>query len=125
METTPILLDTSVNIDFLRRKNKSKSIFFKLIPEYEFHISVITIFEIKIGVRTRQQHRDYDILMENIEVLPVDQICIDHAASIYNSSRQKNALIEFADLLIAATALSNSLALATLNKKHFQRIHME
>lgn len=40
----------------------------------------------------------------------------------YKALKPKNALIELADLLIGATAISNSVPLATLNKKHFERI---
>ncbi|MCI0612120.1 type II toxin-antitoxin system VapC family toxin [bacterium] len=122
MEATTILLDTSIVIDFFRKREKSKSILFQLTGQYRFSISVITAFEIKIGIQTPVQQNDYDTLVQNLEVLPIDHACIDEAAAIYKELKPKNALIELADLLIGATAVSNTLPLATLNRKHFERI---
>lgn len=68
------------------------------------------------------QQSDYDTLAQNLEILPIDHACIDEAAAIYKGLKPKNALIELADLLIGATAVSNTLPLATLNRKHFERI---
>jgi tRNA(fMet)-specific endonuclease VapC len=122
METSPILLDSSILIDFFRKKKKSKSVLFNLIAGHDFYISVITDFEIKIGITTEPHQQDYDILIQNINYLPIDLPCIEKAVELHQYLRENNALIELADLLIAATAMSNSLPLATLNQKHFQRI---
>jgi tRNA(fMet)-specific endonuclease VapC len=43
-------------------------------------------------------------------------------AAIYGQLHQRGQLIGDADLLIAATALENDMALATNNVNHFQRI---
>jgi predicted nucleic acid-binding protein len=122
MDASTILLDTSIVIDFFRKSDKSKSILLQLGDQYRFSISAITAFEIKIGIQTSAHQNDYEILTKNIEILPVDDLCIDEAVLIYKSLKSKNALIELADLLIGATAISNSLPLATLNQKHFGRI---
>lgn len=122
MDATTILLDTSVLIDFFRKRDKSKSVLFQLTDKCHFSISVITAFKVKIGIQTQTQQNDYDILIKNIEILSVDHACIAEAVTLYKALKQKNALIELADLLIGATALSNSLPLATLNRKHFERI---
>lgn len=44
------------------------------------------------------------------------------ASEIYLDLRAKNKLIEFRDILIAATALQHTMPLATLNRKHFERV---
>jgi predicted nucleic acid-binding protein len=41
---------------------------------------------------------------------------------VYANLKKKNQLIDLADQLIGATAKSHRLPIATLNKKHFQRI---
>jgi len=51
MDAATILLDTSILIDFFRKRDKSKSILFQLAGQYRFSISVITAFEIKIGIK--------------------------------------------------------------------------
>ena len=122
MDAKPILLDSSILIDYFRKENKSKSILYKLSNEYHFCLSTITIFEIKIGIKTEKQWNDYHILTRNCEILSIDELCIDEAVHIYNNLKRQNNLIELADLLIAATAISNSLPLSTLNIKHFKNI---
>jgi tRNA(fMet)-specific endonuclease VapC len=119
MATKTALLDSSMLIDCFRKKNKSKSILYILSANYRFCISSITVFEIKIGLKTERQNRDYNILMENIEIFPVDDFCIVEAVKIYKHLKEKNNLVELADLLIGATAISNSLPLASLNEKQF------
>jgi len=52
----------------------------------------------------------------------IDEFCIDEAVKIYHNLKEQNRLIELADLLIAATAITNSLSLATLNTRHFENI---
>jgi hypothetical protein len=44
------------------------------------------------------------------------------AAQIYHQFKKQNKLIEFRDIFIAATCITNQLPLITLNKKHFSRI---
>lgn len=122
MAAETILIDTSVLIDFFRKREKSKSVLVQLSNQYRFCISAITAFEVKIGIQTQVQQMDYEVLVQNIEILPIDDLCIDAAVAIYKSLKPQNALIELADLLIGATAISNSLSLATLNRKHFERI---
>ncbi|MBN1997821.1 type II toxin-antitoxin system VapC family toxin [candidate division KSB1 bacterium] len=122
MDTKTILLDSSILIDYFRKANKSKSVLYKLSEKYHFCLSTITVFEIKIGIKTEKQWNDYHILTRNLEILSIDESCIDETVNIYNALKKQNNLIELADLLIAATAISNSLPLATLNIKHFENI---
>ena len=70
MDAATILLDTSILIDYFRKREKSKSILFQLAEQYRFSISVITAFEIKIGIQTPVQQSDYDTLAQNLEILP-------------------------------------------------------
>lgn len=73
-------------------------------------------------MKNERQWNDYKILTKNIEILPIDDICIDKAIKVYHDLKERNKLIELSDLLIAATGLSNFLPLATLNLKHFENI---
>lgn len=122
MAAETILIDTSILIDFFRKREKSKSVLVRLSNHYRFCISAVTAFEIKIGIQTQAQQSDYELLTQNIDILPIDDSCIDAAVTIYKSLKPQNALIELADLLIGATAISNSLSLGTLDRKHFERI---
>ncbi len=117
-----ILLDSSVLIDLFRKKKKENSYFYKNLFEFEdFAISTITHYEIGIG--NSSTFPDYwKTLTDNLSVLPLDKKCAEVAIDIYLELKRKSKLIDLADILIASTAISNSVPLATLNKKHFTRI---
>lgn len=44
------------------------------------------------------------------------------ASKIYRNLRTKNKIIEFRDILIASSAIIYKIPIATINKKHFERI---
>jgi len=122
METRTILLDSSIIIEYFRKENKSKSVLFHLSDKYHFCLSTITVFEIKIGLKSERQWNDYRILTRDIDILAIDNQCIDEAVKLYQILKEQNKLVELSDLLIAATAISYSLPLVTLNRKHFEYI---
>jgi len=117
-----ILLDSSVLIELFRKKDKGKTLFYNLSKSNtELAISTISYYEIGIG--NRKAHEKYwDNLCEHLIILPFDKNCADKAISIYLGLLKSNKIIDFADILIGATALSYDIPLATLNIKHFNRI---
>ncbi|MEX0982948.1 MAG: type II toxin-antitoxin system VapC family toxin [Bacteroidales bacterium] len=117
-----ILLDSSVLIDLFRKKNKDKTLFYKLSKSYkDFAISSITYYEIGIG--NRDSHFDYwNNLADQLTVIPFDKLCSISAIEIYLDLLKNNKIIDIADILIGATALTHNIPIATLNNKHFERI---
>ncbi len=122
MDTGLVLLDSSILIDYFRKGDKTKSVLYKISEKYYFCLSAITVFEIKIGIKTDKQLNDYNTLIKNMQVMDIDEKCIDIAVNIYKNLKIKNSIIELADLLIAATAISNTIPLVTFNRKHFQNV---
>ena len=117
-----ICLDTSVLIDYFRKKNKEQSYFYHLLNQYtRFTITSVTEFEIRCGIKKEQEEIWKDLLTE-IEVLPFDSLASQLAADIDQALKRKRKQIAIADLFIAATAIRHNTSLATLNKKHFSRI---
>lgn len=117
-----VLADTSILIDLFRKSEKANSKFVQLaLKGYEFQISAITEYEVYSGATTVQLPF-WDDLLQKIKVLSFDKDVVKMAVSINNRLKQKRKQIDLADLFIAATALANNLAFATLNKKHFERI---
>ncbi len=117
-----ILLDSSILIELFRKQDKSKTLFYKLSQTSdELCISSITHYEIGIG--NRKSHSEYwDSLCENLRILPFDKACSNSAISIYLELLKANKMIDLADILIGATAVTYSIPIATLNVKHFDRI---
>ena len=119
-----ILADTSILIDLFRKSKKVNSKFVQLAMEgYEFQISAITAYEVYSGA-TIGQLPFWDDLLEKIIVLPFDKDVVKQAVIINRILKQKRKQIELADLFIAATAVNHDLSLATLNRKHFERIDL-
>ena len=114
-----ILLDTSVFIDHFRKTNKQNSIYFKLnVEKYDFKLSVISKYEILFGAPSNQISIWHELL-SGMEILPLDNMCIDFSLLINHQLKKSRNQIAMADLFIAATAMTYDLPLATLNLKHF------
>jgi tRNA(fMet)-specific endonuclease VapC len=122
MESRIICLDTSVLIDFFRKTNKENSYFYQLSAVYEsFAVSVITEYEILTGSSPIQQ-QFWTTFFDKVTILPFLSETSKNAVEIYKALKIKSSLIEVPDILIAATAISKKLPLATINVKHFERI---
>ena len=117
-----ILLDTSILIDYFRKTRKEKTFFVELSEQYDFFaISVVTKFEIYIG--SNELQKDFwDKVFEEFTILPLSEECSDTAVEIQQKLKKLGEPIDFADLLIAATAKYHNLPVATMNIKHFKRI---
>jgi len=122
MENNIICLDTSILIDYYRKKDKSQSLFFKLTELYTiFAVSAITKYELYLG-NSPEQNIFWDDFFSRVIVLPFDSEAVKYSVNIYKQLKQENKLIQMPDIMIAGTAIKNSMSLATLNRKHFERI---
>jgi tRNA(fMet)-specific endonuclease VapC len=122
MEVTKVLVDTSILIDYYRKTNKDRTEWMRLAEQkFKFATSVIAKYEIYSGA-TDLQLELWDSIFADIEVIPVTEYSEDEAVCINAKLKQARKQIAFPDLLIAATAVSNKMPLATLNKRHFERI---
>ncbi len=75
MEHQRVLIDTCVLIDYLRKQQKEKTVFYSLASKYVCLISSITQFELLIGT-TDKNKKFIDKLMSQLIVLPLDSICV-------------------------------------------------
>ena len=123
MEGGGMVIDTGLFIEFLRAKNKTKTILYNLPEEAEFFISSVTLYELIMGATTKEKMSDIEILTGDLVVLPFDHLVSVKAAEIYHKLRKSNKMIEFRDIFIAATCIVNGLAIKMLNKKHFERVN--
>lgn len=122
METSGMVVDTSIFIEFLRAKDKSKTTLFQIPEDREIFISSVTLYELYIGANTPEKINDIKILTEDLPVLDFNGDTAIKAAEVYHQLRRENKIIEFRDIFIAATCLSNRSSVKTLNKKHYDRI---
>lgn len=114
-----ISLDTSIIIDFLRRKDKEKSLFYKLTEE-KLSISIITHTELFGGKsiwENEETRLALDEVLEGLKILPLTEEISERAG--YIRAHEEKTLF---DSIIAATALHYDLELATFNRKDFENI---
>ncbi|GGH65199.1 putative nucleic acid-binding protein [Filimonas zeae] len=117
-----ILADTSVLIDLFRKTNKENSLLVSLVRlGYSYSISAITEYEIYVGAGLGQL--DYwNTFLQKTSVLAFDSEVAKVASELNKQLKKKRKLIDAADLFIASTAIKYRLPLATLNRRHFERI---
>ena len=119
MDDRRVLIDTSVFIEYFRKKRKDATLFYKLSINYKLYTSSICYFEYKLG---SVDEAFEEILFSNITILSFTNKEAEIASHIFKELKSKNKIIEFRDIFIASTAISNHMQLATLNFSHFERI---
>ena len=105
-----ILLDTDVVIEMLRKRRYEAGA-----------ISIITLIEVLRGLRAEKRKKVKELLEESFDVLNIDNQVIETYCSIYRNLKEKGMLLPDADILIAATAISNNMTLKTKDK-HFKEL---
>jgi tRNA(fMet)-specific endonuclease VapC len=127
MPTGPRLLDTVTLSEVIKGRDAGV---LAQAQEYlavhgHFQFSIITRYEILRGLKAKNASRQVERFESQCgasTVLPLTDEIVVRAAEIYGDLHQRGALIEDADILIAATALVHGLPLVTENSTHFIRI---
>ena len=118
-----ILIDTSIIIDHLRQKDKSKTLLYYFRHhQYQLYASIVTHTESYAGKSIWEKTEAMEALeklFSYIKILPLEKEISKKAGQI--SATNHN--VEIIDAIIAATALSHKLELATLNIKDFEKIN--
>lgn len=90
-----------------------------------FTFSIITRFEILRGLKAKNAQTQivrFEAICSYSKILGLNDSVIVKASDIYADLHQSGQLISDADILIAATAFENGLAVVTNNENHFNRI---
>jgi tRNA(fMet)-specific endonuclease VapC len=126
MNIQPTLLDTDILSAIMRREPQVTARARAYLLEHRlFTFSVITRYEVVRGLLAKgavRQQQAFEQLCAVSTVLPLTDEAARQAAAIYADLHTRGALIGDADILIAATAIVNGLAVATNNEDHFARI---
>jgi predicted nucleic acid-binding protein len=112
----PVLVDTNILIDCLRRSMKAME-WFKAQSERPF-ISAVSLLELYAGARSQREQRDIAELRKLVQCLPVVEQ-IGERSGVFMRLYGASHSIDIPDAIIAATAEHHGLGLATLNTKHF------
>jgi predicted nucleic acid-binding protein len=102
------LLDTDIIIDMLReRKHEAGA------------ISIITLIEVLRGLEASKRKKVKELLEKSFDLMNLDNKAIETYCNLYRKLKEDGTPIPDADLLIAATAISNNIALKTKDE-HFK-----
>jgi len=117
-----IMLDASILIDHFRARNKENTFYTKMIKEYDIlSISVVAKLEVLYG--TRSELVEYwNAVFATMAVIPFTNDMVAKSHEIILDLKRKKLLVDMEDIMIAATVLALNIPLATLNRKHFERI---
>jgi predicted nucleic acid-binding protein len=116
------MLDASVLIDYFRKKNKEDTLFVATVRQYDSRlISVVAKLEVFYGCRP-ELVAHWQTVFAPMTVVPFTDDMVAQSHDIVLNLKRKSLLIDIEDIMIAATALVLEVPLATLNRKHFERI---
>ncbi len=120
------LLDTNVCIDFLNRRHPSVTERIHSSSPDDLYLSSVVVAELRYGAdrsaRKAENHDRIDILTAEIQCLDFDLAAARIYGRLRSSLEAQGEPIGPYDLMIAAHALSQGLALATDNEREFQRV---
>ncbi len=117
-----LVIDTSIIIDHLRKRNKRKSTLFHIVDDYVLHLPTVVEFELFAGATDAEKRQDIHSVLEFCTVLPLTSEIVQEAARVYQELKRHNQRIEIRDVFIASTAMMYAYPLMTFNAKHFSRI---
>jgi len=117
-----IMVDSSLFIDYYRKINKTGTQLVELSKKYDFSISVITKFELLVGIKNEEERFFWNGIFKDMAIFPLAEKEVEKTVEIMKYLRTQNQIIGLQDIFIAATAMVNGFGLATLNIKDFVRI---
>ena len=113
------ILDTSVLVDYLRGRKPAIDLIKDLRDKGALLVSCeVTVAEVYSGMREHEKLAT-DELLDSLDYRITTQKIAKRAGSIRSHYAKKGGTLSLADVLIAALALEEDLAIATWNKSHY------
>lgn len=125
------LLDTSALSDVIQSAAKRPAAVARNLAEYlrlhgRLTFSEISCYEILRGLRKKQtavQEQQFNLFCAHCELLHVTYHVLDHAALLWAQGQSQCITVDDADLIIASTAILQSVPVVTANTRHFTWIN--
>ena len=83
MEHRKVLIDTSVIIDHLRKRDKQKSMLFNIADRFDLFVSSITVFELFAGATDERKKKDIENIISATEVVSFSTDIAKEAGELY------------------------------------------
>jgi len=117
-----VCLDSDILIDFLNNKKEAvKKISELKESNNSLSITSINSFEL-LNISTKEKLESISNFLLNFKLYDFNFKSSETAAQIFQELKSKGEILDLADIMIAATVISNDETLITRNIKHFERI---
>jgi predicted nucleic acid-binding protein len=114
-----ILVDSDVLIAHLRGVREARDwLLGARRQQGRLSASVVSVAEVAGGMRS-EERREVARLLSTLQIWPVDERVAWAAADLMRTHRRSHSGIGLGYYLVAATAMTEGLELATLNVRHF------
>ncbi len=128
-----ILLDTNV-ISEIAKPQPDRNVIAFLDVLVDAYVSVLTLHELEFGILRLAQGKRRTVLKQALaeflevygeRILPIDQQVGLSAARLRHQAEKGGSTLHLADALIAATALTDNLTIATRNVSDFDGLGVQ
>ncbi|MFH1824438.1 MAG: PIN domain-containing protein [Candidatus Firestonebacteria bacterium] len=116
------LIDTNIIINILNKNKRDFDLIFSLEKKEILSISVLTIYELFIGIHDENVKKTARELLKYFKTVDITSDICEKASEIMKQNKQLEDILGIVDLLLAATCILHKLILITENKKHFKLI---
>ena len=113
------LLDSDIIIWHLRGRREITEMLKDLQRSGLPACSTISILEVQLGVKTKDEEGKTNRFFESLKILDVSMDIAKIAAQLIREYKVKGVTMDIPDSIIASTCLLHDLILVTYNRKHY------
>ena len=112
------LLDSDVIIEYFKHDPKTVELVDGLGPKIKLWISVLSLIEVKSGVKTEVK-KDIDRFFNYAKIVPVSLPIGELATEYIRSWKKKGKILYLVDAVLASSCVFHDLILVTYNKRDY------
>jgi predicted nucleic acid-binding protein len=113
------LLDSDIIIWHLRGRKEITEMLKDLQRSGLPACSAISVLEVQLGVKTKDEEGKTDRFLESLKVFDVNMNIARIAARLIREYKGKGVTMDIPDSIIASTCILHDLTLVTYNRKHY------
>jgi predicted nucleic acid-binding protein len=113
------LLDSDIIIWHLRGRREVTEMLKDLQRSGVPACSAISVLEVRLGVKTRDDEGKTNHFLESLKVFDVNRDIAKMAAQLIRQYKAKGITMDIPDSIIAGTCIVHDLTLVTYNRKHY------
>lgn len=116
--TSKVLIDTDVAINYLQGEIASKKVIESLWFNNAAYLSLLSVYELHAGMKDNEREFT-EFFIHACQLQPITQIIVSKAGDYYRYHRGLGVTLTAIDCMIYMTAKENNFKLLTRNIKHY------